>query len=45
MALVVGLVITLIGLTTHGTPAEGFLFAGLLVLTCTRESAGGARPG
>ncbi len=33
MAVAVGLVITLIGLATNSTPAKGFFFAGLLVLT------------
>ncbi|WP_433726654.1 hypothetical protein ACQP2Y_10135 [Actinoplanes sp. CA-051413] len=33
IALLVGLLISLIGLVTESTPAKGYFFAGLLVIT------------
>jgi uncharacterized membrane protein YiaA len=33
MALVVGLLITVVGLVTGSTPAKGYFFAGMLVFT------------
>ncbi|MEU8613433.1 hypothetical protein AB0C29_36155, partial [Actinoplanes sp. NPDC048791] len=33
IALLVGLLISVIGLVTDGTPAKGYVFAGLLVIT------------